>query len=454
MTSERIGWLKWKRGDKTRGGRCLLGVSLLLAVLFAFLFGHYDCEAITRWGYDLLVCIKAGNAASFPEYTYEMFGAPTNYTLFVNGITALWLLPLYLLDQAVKAGFGMSVYENWYKLFLCGVLILDLAAFDALLKKLTYEKRERLLVQGLFATSTVTLLAALGKGQVDLYGLLFFLLGAAAMKEEKYVKMSLLFGVALLVKPTVLLLLVPLYLLLISRWRQKVLLYLAVLFLPYAGVLGLTRLWMPRYLPLSRKTFALLAEALGGLTIREQFFDLQVNQILIFASAGLILCFACYYLGMHQQVKTEHLMAFPPLLLICFGMFVCASYHWFLYLLPAFLLMGRQYRKKSDFYFLYLGMNLGLVCYFLAAETPRFLTGDVIQYTGEWQQYLILMGKTLFYVCMLLVGAVFFFEKRVKSNEKEATGDKEEERYQRVLLILQPLPAAVYLVFSLMVSFW
>ena len=29
---------------------------------------------------------------------------------------------------------------------------------------------------------------------------------------------------------------------------------------------------MPEYLPLSQKTFPLLAEALGGLTITEQFF--------------------------------------------------------------------------------------------------------------------------------------------------------------------------------------
>ena len=66
----------------------------------------------------------------------------------------------------------------------------------------------------LFLANGITLLATLGKGQIDAYGLLFLLLGVLLLTERRYIGMALLFGMALLVKPNVLLLAVPLFLLL------------------------------------------------------------------------------------------------------------------------------------------------------------------------------------------------------------------------------------------------
>ena len=91
--------------------------------------------------------------------------------------------------------------------------------------------------------------------------------------------------------------------------------------------------------------------------------------MLVFAALALVLCFACYYLGVHGKTRREHLLALPPLLLICFGIFVCASFHWFIYLLPALLLMGLKLERRSDFYLLWLGMSLGLTVYFASAES-------------------------------------------------------------------------------------
>ena len=441
------------KSETEKSIRALLGSAVVLAVCFTFLFYHYDCEAITQWGYDLLECIRAGKSSIFPEYTYENFGSPTNYSLFVNLITALWLSPLYLIDQAAGLDISLFGYEIWYKVLLCAFLLADLAVFDRLLKKLGWEGNTRKEMLALFLLSGITLLATLGKGQIDVYGFLFAQIGAEALLEKKYVKMALMFGLALLVKPTALLLIVPLFLLLISRWGIQTLLYAALFVLPYGLNQLITMLWMPKYIPLSRKTFELLAKALGGLTIREQFFDLQINQILIFMAAGLVICFLCYYLGIHQQVRAEHFLALPPLLLICFGIFVCASYHWFFYLLPAFLLAGERFRKKSDFYLLLLGMNLGLVLYFSAAESMAVFSDTVIQYTGEWQEYLLSGGKTLFYVCMLLVIFVFFLEIRknrgTEQKESRETEGIEDRTYQRLLLFLQPAPVILYLIVSL-----
>lgn len=462
-----------------RTGRILLGVAVILGALYLFFYRHYDCEAITSWGYDLLECVRRGNLSGFPEYTYASFGSPTNYTLFVNSVTALWLTPLYLLDQAAGLDLTIFFYEKWYKLLVGIALLLDLWAMDRLFAALGAERTERRRSQALFLLSAVMLLATLGKGQVDVYGLFFVLLGARFLVRKEDGRGALLLGMALLVKPTALLVLVPLFLLLIGRWKEKTVVLGLIAAAPYLLDKGVTALLMPDYLPLSQKTFPLLAEALGGLTITEQFFDLEVNQVLVFAALALVLCFACYYLGVHGKTRREHLLALPPLLLICFGIFVCASFHWFIYLLPALLLMGLKLERRSDFYLLWLGMSLGLTVYFASAEsmTAQPLAGllfggagegAVIQYTGDYQEYVLACGKTLFYVCMLLIPGGFLWEQRQRRGEARgeavrkpdvaesapedvaasAPEDEDERKYAAILLAAQPLWAIVYLIIS------
>ena len=393
-----------------RTGRILLAVAVMLGVWYLFFYCHYDCEAITSWGYDLLECIRRGKLFQFPEYTYASFGSPTNYTLFVNSVTALWLTPLYLLDQAAGLDLTIFFYEKWYKLLVGIALLLDLWALDRLFAALGIAQKDRRRSQALF-------------------------------------------------------------LLLIGRWKGRVAGFALIAAAPYLLDKGITALLMPEYLPLSQKTFPLLAQALGGLTITEQFFDLEVNQVLVFAALALVLCFACYYLGVHGKTRREHLLALPPLLLICFGIFVCASFHWFIYLLPALLLMGLKLERRSDFYLLWLGMSLGLTVYFAAAESMTALPlagllfggageGAVIQYTGEYQEYVLACGKTLFYVCMLLIPGVFLWEERPRKGEAHegakrkpdvtagAPQDETERKYAGVLLAAQPLWAIVYLIIS------
>ena len=203
-------------------------------------------------------------------------------------------------------------------------LLLDLWAMDRLFAVLGAERTERRRSQTLFLLSAVMLLATLGKGQVDVYGLFFVLLGVRFLVRKEDGRGALLLGMALLVKPTALLVLVPLFLLLIGRWKEKTVVLGLIAAVPYLLDKGVTALLMPEYLPLSQKTFPLLAEALGGLTITEQFFDLEVNQVLVFAALALVLCFACYYLGVHGKIpEWEHLLALPPLLLDLFGI-LCA----------------------------------------------------------------------------------------------------------------------------------
>ena len=77
------------------------------------------------------------------------------------------------------------------------------------------------------------LLATLGKGQVDVYGLFFVLLGVRFLVRKEDGRGALLLGMALLVKPTALLVLVPLFLLLIGRWKEKTVVLGLIAAVPY-----------------------------------------------------------------------------------------------------------------------------------------------------------------------------------------------------------------------------
>ena len=94
--------------------------------------------------------------------------------------------------------------------------------------------------------------------------------------------------------------------------------------------------------------------------------------------------------------------------------------------------------------------------------------GTVIQYTGEYQEYVLACGKTLFYVCMLLIPGVFLWEQRQRRGEARgeavrkpdvaesapedvaasAPEDEDERKYAGILLAAQPLWAIVYLIIS------
>ena len=134
-------------------------------------------------------------------------------------------------------------------------LLLDLWAMDRLFAVLGAERTERRRSQTLFLLSAVMLLATLGKGQVDVYGLFFVLLGVRFLVRKEDGRGALLLGMALLVKPTALLVLVPLFLLLIGRWKEKTVVLGLIAAVPYLLDKGVTALLMPEYLPLSQKTF-------------------------------------------------------------------------------------------------------------------------------------------------------------------------------------------------------
>lgn len=450
------------RGDKRAfwrtDGFYLVAVGAVLAFLCTFFLSNYDCEAITKWGYDLLESISRGELGNYPRFVNLTFGSPTNYTLFVNAVTALWLSPLYILTGGSAWEASLLYYELWYKVLLAVCLALDVRIFWGILRRLGFDMEKAAEGCGMLLVSSISLLALMGKGQVDVYGFLFFLLGMRAYLRGRNFRMALWLGMAFLVKPLVLWVILPVFLLMMEKERFRVIRYGIVLLVPFLLDKVVTMLVMPEYVSLSRGTAQMMKEYFDGPSMFESMFTVKVNEMLVFWTLALVICFVCYYLAMHDMVKTWHFYFFPILLLILFGIFASVSYHWFIYILPFLIVMGLLYRKKSDCYFLMLGVNGGLALYFTVAETMVILPSLLgvvsgraselsavnMQILQSLRPYFFPVGKTVFFVSMLVMGGVFAFEQ-MRPVKEERPADPMEKRYEKMLLWLQPAPVIVYL---------
>ena len=465
---------------KDSGYLLLLGGILVL--LCTFFLSNFDCEAIVRWGYGLLECIRTEQFGDFPRYVTEVMDSPTNYTLFVNGITALWLSPMYLLLGNTMAN-SLLFYEIWYKVLLVIVLIADVKLLYNILWKLGFDREKAETGCGMFVTSSITLLAVLGKGQIDCYGLLFALIAMDFFLRRKYVRMSVFLGLALLVKPLFLWLIVPFLLLLIEKEKMRVIKHAVIVALPFLADKAVTLLLMPEYIEYSKEVSKRMEKYFDSPSIFEQMFLGGIKDVLPFWLLILIVCFTCYYLAMHGKVGTWHWYVFLPLPLIFWGIFINVSYQWFIYVLPFLIMMGLQMKKKSDAYLLMLGLNGGLTAYFMVAEAMAImptLFGDIVAKMSELQvtvmrisqnlrPYMAPAGKTVFFTVMLVIVGVFALEQilcrrelrcKVGTERKNADGENDAETeeglslplYEKVLLFVQPLPVIIYLLITAIVT--
>lgn len=436
--------------------------SMPLVLIFGLLYTNYDGTAITKWGILFLDAIRHGDLGNYPQRVLDIYGSATNYSLFVNLITAVWLSPLYLFCEMVMHTDNIVLYELWYKCLLILALFLDMKVFGKVLQSFGFDKEKVVIGQFLLITSAVSLISALGKGQVDVYGLFFFLKGMEYQLQEKHIKMSLCMGVAFLIKPLVLWILIPCYILLLGREKKKTVLYVGICFIPFLIDKLITIILMPEYITISHETAQMLKKEFGGLSMFESLFYGGVNDTLPFWMLSIVICFVCYYVSTHHIVKTWHCLVMPVTILLLFSIFCSVSYHWFIYIIPILVIMILKLQKIQDGYLLMLGVNTSLTCYFLVGELLILLPtvqGSVygsmheIHYFGMQilQQYrwmLFPVFKTAFFTCILVILGLFSYEA-IKDSKDSQTDEQEKDGYKVTMLLLQILPLFGYIILTI-----
>lgn len=439
----------------------ILIFAFVVCLLYVFTIAQIDCNTITTWGYDLLDSIRIGSLRDFPTYTYEMHQMPTNYSLFVNVITGVWIAPLFILDKAIGLFLSMLTYDIWYKVLILGLFILDLYIFNKIMKKMGFDENKRDRGLYYYMLSTVLCITVLGKGQVDLLSVTFVMAGVLFFMEERYVFMSLFLGVALCTKPFVILIIVPMYLLMISKRQWKVLISSIITLIPFGIDMFLSKFFLRDYYPMKDLTSQMFKEAFGESRI-EQIFDLRINHVLVFFAAAIIICFIALRIGRTRTAKVKDYLLLTSMLYIAYGIFVSDACYWFIVIIPALIVMGLSYKHIQDFELLYFGSNLGVVIYIYYIEGYRRpgTNYTFFDYMGLKNRSLMLydafssykaeiyrVGATLFTICMLLICIVYIFEKKGWIRKDEKVCD-EKSVYSKICYYIQFVPAVIYLLIN------
>ena len=444
--------------------RILTFIGIILLLLYTFTISHVDCNTITTWAYDLLNAIKEDTFKNYPVYTYETHNMATNYTLFSNVINAIWLLPVYLTDVIGGFGFSMTVYDVWYKVFILIITIASLFLMSKVLDKMQCSKDKKII--GLFVMSTSALLlnAVLGKGQIDIFDMLFVILSIYLYLDDRIEMSFLSIGIGCLFKPFIILLGVPYLCLMIGRCKCKSFVNGICLIVPYILNTVITNLLMPRYGEMKDITSQEFAEMFGMSRV-EQIFNIKINSIYVFIGLAIIICAICLYIGIQSKTKEMHLVFYPTLMFIVFGVFVDAmALYWFVVLVPLLTVMGLNINRLSDYLLLNIGINTGVTLLFVFMEkglmpAKNYSIIERFSTKSEWWKsieqvdifkYSVGVFATLFITSALLISILYFYEKRKKNDsigEQAVSPSVENKMSTKLLLVFQAVPQMLYLIF-------
>lgn len=435
--------------------------AFIICVLYVYTIAQIDCNTITTWGYDLLDSIRMGKLREFPTYTYEMHNMPTNYSLFVNSVTAVWLIPSFLLGNLAGHFTNMIIYDIWYKTFILVQLLLDLFLFNKIMQGLGFDEKKR--DRGLlyFMLSAVLCITVLGKGQVDLLSVTLMMTGIIFFQKEKYIPMSIFFGLSLCTKPFVILFIVPMYLLMISKIKWKVLLSGLITLIPFGIDALISKILMPSYYEMKDLTSQMFKESFGESRV-EQIFSLRINHILVFFAVAIIICFIALRIGRTRATTVDDYLLIPTLMYIAYGIFVSDTCYWFIVIIPALIIMGLRLKHIQDFELMYFVSNLGVVAYIYYVEAnlrPGF-NYTVFEYMGLNNKSIVLydalssyrteayrVGATLFMTSMFLICIIYLFEKKGWIRKGEHVLDS-KNAYSRICYYIQFAPVALYLIIN------
>lgn len=439
-------------------------VSFIICVLYAFTVSQVDCNTITGWARNLLDCLFNGELGRFPEYTYYISGVPSNYSLFDNTITAIGIAPLYVLERIVNGSFSYIIYDIWYKAFILVICIFDLFLFCKVLSHLQFEHKR--IIKGIiyYLISAVVCIAVVGKGQIDIYALTFVLLGIICFMKEEYIRMSLFMGLALIVKPFVILVIVPFYLLMLYRLKSTVIINSIITLIPFIVDTTITKSIMPNYEDLKNVTSQMYKESFG-LSRVEQLFNIHINNVIVFFAVALIICFITFRIGRKREALLKDYLFYPSLMYIAYGIFVSSSCYWFIIIVPALIVMGLKFKNENDFELLYFGSNIGVVIYIYFLEKDlrpgtNFTIFDLLgmcnirsqiyNTLSDYRVYAYELGATVFLVCMLLICVVYYRE----STSKEVIKTTDNKTNKKNYFIIQYVPVIMYLLINYATIRW
>ena len=446
--------------------KVIITISMLFIVLYAITYTYEDVECITKWAITFLDVVREGRISGYADAILES-GIGSNYSVSLNIIDAIWLLPVYFVQMIKGSEVDLVYYCTWLKVPIalaalgCAVVTSRIGEkFDLITED------NRALFYVVFLMSPLVLISEMLKGQVDSISLFFFLLGFLSMLDGKYEKMAVFVSVSLLIKGLVIMYFIPVLLLVLSDKIGKLIKTgLISISLPIMNSL-ITGLFFPGYSKMSMDRELSLDHL-------EFFFkkSFLIGQTPVFLCVYVLICLFAMYKCVTQTVKTNDFILYPFVVFLSFLVLNKWYDQYLLYGLPFMILILMKYGSKMVFYISNIMITYGLwiTIPFKSKSITNYLYWDglVNHIFRRVPNYLVL--QDIFYEKfpmldgrMAMVGAAIYtaglmFPLLLLLHKKY--NKTEETEYQYIHLVkasypwLVMLPAAVFLVLTYKLAF-
>ena len=288
-------------------------ISFFCLTFYTFFFYHPDLSSIVYWGTSFLDCIFNHNLPDFQLICFLKNNTPSNYTVFINFINAIWLTPLYLIGRLLHHSFSIGTFAIYYKFFVYIIFIASISIMQRICNLLHLSEKQQPFLLAFLLSSPIVFLETAAKGQVDVLGNFFFLLAILCFLDKKYIKASLWIGISITIKPFAILFFIPALLLLLFREKFKILLYaICASIFPFINWV-ITHFYFHDYSYYKKLLEDNISKDLHFYYL-ENIYHISFAQCSVFLLCAGIICFACLYISEHLTVHKEYFILFPALL--------------------------------------------------------------------------------------------------------------------------------------------
>ena len=261
--------------------------------------------------------------------------AGANYSIINYASVGLICLPVYIFDRLFDLSVSFLVYEAVVKAAFAVMMVYMSKIVYDICKLLKPDETDAKWVSLCFLTSPVFLFASIIISHLDIFSILFLLLGIKYMVKGNHWLELLFFMLAASYKPFILLGIVPILLL-----KEKRILYLlrdavAVLF----GILlqNVVYHFDPGYVETQKfmsDTYGFIGRFFGvGFAYKRNCYDSTVSYFVV---AFVLICVVAY---MIRNVKWEYVFVFPFMVMAAFVLFVQWHPNWMVLVVPFLTLM-------------------------------------------------------------------------------------------------------------------
>lgn len=457
----------------------IVGALIVIAAAFMFCFTK-DFKLTVTQSLDFNDCLFHGKLFRYYSEINELalsghyskawpqtLLAGANYSIINYATVGLICLPVYIFDRLFDLSVSFLVYEAIVKAAFAAIMIyMSKIVFD-IGKILKSDEKDAGWTALCFLTSPVFLFASIIISHLDIFSILFLLLGIKYMVKGNHWLELLFFMLAASYKPFVLLGIIPILLL-----REKRILYLirdavAVMFgiLLQSVVYGFD----PGYQETQKfmsETYGFIGRFFGvGFAFKRNCYDSTVSYFIV---AFVLICTAAY---MIRKVRWELVFALPFMVMGAFVMFVQWHPNWMVLVVPfgtLMLLYTCNIRITCIFECLFSMLIILITALgWLHNYDVRMLNGGVIpkllglEINKNYMIHKVLLRKFpdipidiySSLLCGVVLGmiGVFAFDCYKRRNMCEAA--EKMRKWERYAVWCRVLPSVGFMAYSLLICF-